>query len=310
MKESNIKQEIKDLCLKKNAGILAHFYQPAEIQDIADYVADSLGLAQFGKSSSFDSIILAGVVFMGETAKILSPEKTILVPDLNAGCSLADNCPENEFKSFISQHPDHVVITYVNCSVEVKALSDILCTSSNAIKIIQSVPKDKKIIFAPDKHLGSYLKKISGRDMVLWEGSCIVHDTFELKELIKLKVRYPNALVLAHPECPEEILDNADHIGSTKSILDYSTSSKNEQFIVVTESGIIHQMEKLNPNKTFIPLSNSAHCQCAECPYMRLNSLEKIRNCLLNNEPQITVNEEIRRKAVIPLERMLQISIQ
>ena len=308
MSNSTIQEEIRSLCKEKNAGILAHFYQTAEIQDIAEYVGDSLGLAQYGKESIHDVLLIAGVVFMGETAKILSPEKTILVPDMNAGCSLADNCPTLKFKNFKALYPDHIVVTYVNCSAEVKALSDILCTSSNAVKIIESIPKDKKIIFAPDKHLGGYLKKLTGRDMVLWDGSCLVHDTFEVKELVKLKVRHPNATVLAHPECPENILNLADHIGSTKSLLDFSKTSANTEFIVVTEAGIIHQMKKQNPSKEFYPLSNSPSCSCAECPFMRLNTLEKIRDSLVKLKPEIIIQDATREKALIPLERMLEIS--
>lgn len=308
MQNTNIQDEIRALCKKKNAAILAHFYQTGDIQDIADHVADSLGMAQYGKKSKHEMLLVAGVLFMGETAKILSPEKKVLVPDLKAGCSLADNCKAEDFKKFKEEHPNHYVVTYVNCSAEVKALSDILCTSSNAVKIIESIPKDKKIIFAPDKHLGAYLKKKTGRDLLLWDGSCQVHDTFEARELVKLKIRHPEAQVLAHPECPENVLDLSDHIGSTSSLLNYSISSPNNTFIVVTESGIIHQMKKSSPDKTFIPLSNSEHCSCAECPYMRLNTLEKIKAALEKETPEVIINEEVRKKALIPLEKMLAIS--
>ncbi len=300
--------EIKDLKKAKNASILAHFYQEGGIQDIADVVADSLGLAQIGKASSSDVLLVAGVFFMGETAKILSPEKIVLVPDLNAGCSLADNCPADKFKAFCEARPDHVVVTYVNCSAEVKALSDLLCTSSNAVKIINSIPKDKKIIFAPDKHLGTYLQKMTGRDLVLWEGSCIVHENFEAQTLVKLKLKYPEALILAHPECPMALLDMADHIGSTSALLAFATTSDHQSFIVATEAGIIHQMEKQCPHKVFMPLSNKEGCNCAECPYMRLNSLEKIRNALRDLEPRVEVPESIRIKALLPLEKMLHLS--
>lgn len=308
MQHNTIQEEIRALCKEKNAGILSHFYQTGDIQDIADHVADSLGMAQYGKTSPHEILLVAGVLFMGETAKIISPEKKILVPDMNAGCSLADNCKADEFQKFKEAHPDHVVVTYVNCSAEVKALSDILCTSSNAVKIIESIPQDKEIIFAPDKHLGSYLKKKTGRNLLLWEGSCQVHDAFEAKALTKLKIRHPHALVLAHPECPENILDLADHIGSTSSILQFATRSTAQSFIVVTEAGILHQMKKAAPNKEFIPLSNSAHCSCAECPYMRLNTLEKIRNALRDETPCVEIPEEIRVRAIRPLERMLAIS--
>ena len=301
-------QAINELKKKKNAVIYAHYYQVGDIQDIADYVADSLGLAKKGAEETADIIVLAGVVFMGETSKILSPDKKVLVPDLNAGCSLADNCPAEDFKAFKEKHPDHVVVTYVNCSAEVKGLSDILCTSSNAVKVIESIPKDKKIIFAPDKHLGNYLIKKSGRDMVLWDGACIVHETFDAKNLVQLKARNPKAKVIAHPECPENILEFADHIGSTSSLLNYTKTSDAKTFIVVTESGILHQMRKASPDKTFIAAKNTDEsCNCAECPYMRLNTLEKLYNCLKEEKPEIVLDKEVIKKAVIPLERMLAI---
>ncbi len=305
---TKLQTEIRELCKANDVAILAHYYQTPEIQEIADHVADSLGMAQYGSKITNKTLLVAGVVFMGETAKIISPEKTVLVPDIEAGCSLADNCPANEFKKFIDSNPNHTVVTYVNCSVEVKALSDILVTSSNAVKIINSIPKDQPIIFAPDKHLGTYLKKITGRDLLLWEGSCMVHDTFEAKELVKLKMQHPDALVLAHPECPENILDLANHIGSTQSILDFSNKSTNKKFIIVTETGILHPMTKMNPAKEFIPLANSASCNCAECPYMKLNTLEKIKKTILGRNPEILVEESIRKKALIPLEKMLLLS--
>ncbi len=308
MNKEQIIEEINSLKKVKNASILAHFYQDGDIQDIADLVADSLGLAQAGKNSTANILLIAGVHFMGETAKILSPEKTVLVPDLKAGCSLADNCPADKFSDFISKYPDHEVVTYVNCSAAVKALSTVLCTSSNAVKIINSITKDKPIIFAPDKHLGNYLKRITGREMIIWDGACMVHEAFEARTIIDLKRKHPEAIVLAHPECPEVVLDLADHIGSTSSLLNYSIKSDAESYIVVTESGIIHQMEKSSPNKKFIPVSNDKNCNCAECPYMRLNTLEKIRDALRFEEPKIEIPEEIRVKAVKPLERMLEIS--
>jgi quinolinate synthase len=306
--KNSIIQEIAALKKDKNAVILAHFYQEGEIQEIADCVADSLGLAQYGKKVDAQIIVLAGVLFMGETAKILSPEKKVLVPDLNAGCSLADNCPADQFKNFIAKHPNHTVVTYVNCSAEVKALSDILCTSSNAVKIIESIPKEQPIIFAPDKHLGSYLIKTTKRNMLLWDGACIVHDTFDAKKIVQLKAQHPEALVLAHPECPEAVLDLADHIGSTSSILNYSKQSTAEEFIVVTEAGILHQMQKSSPHKKFYAAPNSESCNCAECPFMRLNSLEKIRNCLRDETPEILIPEEIRVRALKPLDLMLSLS--
>lgn len=308
MPNSSLIEEINTLKKDKGASILAHYYQDASVQDIADFIADSLGMAQYGKTCKSEVLLVAGVLFMGETAKILSPEKTILVPDLDAGCSLADNCPAEEFREFCAKYPNHTVVTYVNCSAEVKALSDILCTSSNAVKIINSIPKDKKIIFAPDKHLGNYLKKITGRDLVLWEGACLVHENFESKNLIKLKTLHPDALVLAHPECPMAVLDLADHIGSTSALLKYAIESDHQEFIVATEAGIIHQMQKQCTNKKFVPLSNKVGCNCAECPYMRLNTLEKIRDSLKNLSPQVCVPEDIRKKAVPPLDKMLSLS--
>ena len=305
---SGIIERIFELKKKKNAVILAHYYQDGEIQDIADYIGDSLGLAQQGAKSDASIIILAGVVFMAETAKILSPEKKVLSPDLAAGCSLADNCPADKFGEFIKKYPDHTVVTYVNCSAEVKALSDILCTSSNAVKIINSIPKSKPILFAPDQHLGRYLIKQSGRDMVLWDGACMVHEQFDAKRIVKMKARHPEAVVIAHPECPEAVLAVADHIGSTSSLLNYAIKSDAREFIVVTEGGIIHQMQKSCPDKIFHPAQNNDHCNCAECPYMRLNSLEKIAACLENEAPEIFVPEEVRVRALIPLQRMLELS--
>lgn len=303
-KESLI-QAIKQLKQEKKAVIYAHFYQEGEIQDLADYVADSLGLAKKGAEEKAEIIVLAGVLFMGETAKILSPEKKVLVPDLNAGCSLADNCPADEFAAFIKKHPDHTVVTYVNCSAEVKAISDILCTSSNAVKVIESIPLNRKIIFAPDKHLGSYLIKKTKREMVLWDGACIVHDTFDAKKITRLKARHPQAEIIAHPECPENVLALADHIGSTSSLLEYTKKPNKTEFIVVTEAGILHQMQKASPNKIFHAAANSDTCNCAECPYMRLNTLQKIYLCLKNEQPEVVLNPELIKRAAIPLHKML-----
>ncbi|MDZ4784641.1 MAG: quinolinate synthase NadA [bacterium] len=308
MLKTGRREKVLELKKKLNAVILAHYYQESDIQDLADYVGDSLGLSQEAAKTNAEVIVFAGVHFMAETAKILNPNKPVLLPDLKAGCSLAESCPAPEFEKFIKQHPGHCVITYVNCSAEVKALSDILCTSSNAVKVIESVPKDQPIIFAPDKHLGRYLIKKTGRDMLLWEGSCIVHETFSEKKLVQLKTRYPKALIVAHPECPENILNLADHIGSTSSLLNFVTSNSCQQFIVVTEAGILHQMKLRNPDKEFIPAPPESGCACNECPYMRLNTLDKLISCMENMSPQVHVDPAIIKKALIPLNRMLSIS--
>ncbi|MBL7663112.1 quinolinate synthase NadA [bacterium] len=300
--------EINRLKREKSAVLLAHYYQEPQIQDIADYIGDSLGLSQQAQQAKAPLILFAGVVFMAETAKILSPKAKVVVPDLQAGCSLADNCPADKFKAFIAERPDHVVITYVNCSAEVKALSDILCTSANAEKIIRSVPEDEKIIFAPDRHLGRYLIKKTGREMVLWNGSCIVHETFDEKHLVQLKARHPAAEIIAHPECPEQILAHAVHIGSTSSLLKYVQTSSAREFIVVTEPGIIHQMKKACPTKIFHEAPQTDGCACNQCPYMRLNTLEKIYLALRDEKPEITVPADIIEKARIPLDRMLALS--
>lgn len=305
---SNLEGSIRELKQKKNAVLLAHYYQESEIQDIADYIGDSLGLAQQAQKTDADIIVLAGVRFMAETAKILNPEKKVVLPDLDAGCSLADECPAEKFKQFVEAHPDHTVVTYVNCSAEVKALSDILCTSSNALKIIESIPASTPILFAPDKHLGRYLIKKTGREMLLWEGSCIVHETFDAKRIVSLKVQHPDALVIAHPECPEGILALADHIGSTSSLLNFVKTSSESEFIVVTESGIIHQMKLACPEKIFHPAPSDDGCSCNECPFMRLNTMEKLYRCLHDEAPEITLDPDLIRQATIPLERMLALS--
>ena len=305
---ADLEGAISRLKREKNAVILAHYYQEGDIQDVADFVGDSLGLAQQGAKSDASIILLAGVVFMAETAKILSPEKKVLCPDLAAGCSLADNCPADRFAEFIQRYPDHTVVTYVNCSAEVKALSDILCTSSNAVKVINSIPKEKPILFAPDQHLGGYLNRVTGRNMVLWPGACIVHETFDAKKIVQMKARFPEAEVVAHPECPEAVLTLADHIGSTSSLLSYVQRSPKREFIVVTESGIIHQMKKSCPEKLFHAAENTEACNCAECPFMRLNTMEKLYRCLAQEQPEVHVPEEVRVKALIPLQRMLDIS--
>lgn len=299
---------IADLKKKKNAVILAHYYQEPFIQDIADYIGDSLGLAQQAAKTTADIIVFAGVLFMAETAKILNPGKKVIVPDLGAGCSLADGCPSDRFREFLTNYPGHTVVSYVNCSAEVKALSDILCTSSNALKVIHSIPEETPIVFAPDQHLGHYLIKQSGRKMVLWPGSCIVHVTFDERKIVQLKARHPKAKVIAHPECPEAILSHADHIGSTSSLLNYVKTSPDTEFIIVTESGIIHQMKKACPEKNFYPAPTDSGCACNECPYMRLNTPEKLYLCLLNETPEVDVAQAVRARAFVPLERMLALS--
>ena len=300
--------EIERLKKEKNAIILAHYYQEPDIQDVADFIGDSLGLAQKAQSTDADIIVFAGVHFMAETAKILNPHKKVLLPDLNAGCSLADSAPADLFKKFKDQYPDHLVITYINCSAGMKALSDIICTSSNAETIINSLPKEQKIIFAPDKNLGAYLIKKTGRDMVLWNGSCIVHEIFSLEKITKLKMRHPNAKVIAHPECEEPVLKAADFIGSTSALLKYTLENPATQFIVATESGIIHQMQMKAPLKTFIPAPPDNSCACNDCPYMKLNTLEKLYLCMEHEEPEILMDEQLRIASKKPIERMLEIS--
>jgi quinolinate synthase len=300
--------EIEKLKKQKNAVILAHYYQDGDIQDIADYIGDSLGLSQQAAKTDADIIVFAGVHFMAETAKILSPGKKVLLPDVKAGCSLADSCPPHLFKKFKENYPDHLVITYVNCTAELKALSDIVCTSSNAVQIVESLPADQKIIFGPDKNLGAYVAKKTGRNLVLWNGACMVHEIFSREKMTKLKERYPNAKILAHPECEEVILKMADYIGSTTGILKYATKSLGKEFIVATESGILHQMQKDNPDKLFIPAPPNNNCACNDCPHMKRNTLEKLYLCLKNEMPEVTVPGHIIEKAVKPIERMLEIS--
>ena len=300
--------EIERLKKEKNMVLLAHYYQEPDIQDVADYIGDSLGLAQQAEKTSADIIVFAGVHFMAETAKILNPAKKVLLPDLNAGCSLADSAPADLFRKFKEQHPDHIVISYVNCSAEIKALSDIIVTSSNAEKIVESVPKDQKIIFAPDKNLGAYLVKKTGRDMVLWNGACMVHEIFSLEKITKLKTRHPNAKFIAHPECEEAVLRIADYIGSTTGLLKYSQQSEATEFIVATETGILHQMQKASPNKTFIPAPPNNSCACNDCPHMKLNTLEKLYLCMEYETPEINMDEELRKAARKPIDRMLEIS--
>lgn len=301
-------QEIKYLKEKKNAVILAHYYQNADIQDIADYIGDSLGLAQQAQKNKADIILFAGVHFMAETAKILNPEKKVLIPDLNAGCSLADSCPADKFSEFKKYHPEHIVITYINCTAEIKALSDIICTSSNAVQIIESLPKDQKIIFAPDKNLGAYVNKKTGRNMVLWNGTCMVHEIFSLEKIIKLKIKHPDAEIIAHPECDDTILEKANFIGSTTALLNYTKKTNTNEFIVATETGIIHQMQKLNPHKLFIPAPPNNNCACNDCPHMKLNTIEKIYVALKYEQPELLMDEQLIIKAKQPILKMLELS--
>ena len=308
-KDTDIINSINRLKKEKNAIIMAHYYQTNEVQDIADVVGDSLVLAQKAAVTEADIILLSGVHFMGETAKILSPEKKVLIPDFNSGCSLADSCPAIDFEKFIKNHPDHTVISYVNTTAVVKAITDIVVTSTNAKAVIDSLPEDEKIIFGPDRNLGNYINSITGRNMVLWDGACHVHEKFSLEKIIELKEQNPDAEILAHPECKKPLLLISDHVGSTASILNYSKSSKAKKFIVATESGILHQMQLSSPYKIFIPAPpNDSTCACNDCEYMKLNSLEKIYNTLLHEWPEILIDEDIRIKAVKPITRMLDIS--
>jgi quinolinate synthase len=300
--------EIARLKREMNAIILAHFYQEPDIQDIADVIGDSLALAQAAAKTDASVIVFCGVHFMAETAKILNPDKLVLLPDLAAGCSLSDSCPAPAFEQFVRAHPGHTVITYINSSAAVKALSDIICTSSNAERIVRQVPSDRPILFAPDQQLGRYVIKQTGRDMVLWPGSCSVHVTFSERQLIRLKAEHPEALLLAHPECEERILRLADHVGSTTSILNYATRSPAQSFIVATEAGIIHQMKKACPEKEFIPAPPDSGCSCNECPYMRLNTLEKVYRAMRDRQPEIALPEDLRVKCLAPLRRMLEMS--
>lgn len=302
--------EIEKLKKEKNAILLAHYYQEADIQDVADYIGDSLGLARKAQETHADMIVFAGVHFMAETAKILNPSKKVLLPDLHAGCSLSDSCPPILFKRFKEQHPDHLVISYINCSAGIKALSDIICTSSNAQKIVESLPKEQKIIFAPDKNLGAFINKQTGRNMVLWNGACMVHEIFSFEKITKLKVRHPEAKLIAHPECEEPVLAIADFIGSTTQLLQYAKNDVSNSFIVATEAGILHQMVKDAPHKTFIPAPPDNSCACNECPHMKLNTLEKLYLCMKYELPELLMDEELRLAAKKPIDRMLDLSSQ
>jgi quinolinate synthase len=301
-------EAINKLKKEKNMVLLAHYYQDSEIQDIADYIGDSLGLAQQAASTSADIIVFAGVHFMAETAKILNPSKKVILPDLKAGCSLADSCPADVFAAFKAKHPEHIVISYINCTAELKTLTDVVVTSTNAEYIVNEFPLDQKIIFAPDKNLGAYLNKKTGRNMLLWDGACMVHEIFSLEKLIKLKVRHPKALVIAHPECEAAILNEADFIGSTTALLNFALKSEHDEFIVLTESGILHQMEKQAPHKKFIPAPPNNNCACNDCPYMKLNTLEKLYNCMKYELPEIILSDEIIALGRKPIDRMLEIS--
>ena len=308
-KDLDLKEAIDKLRKEKNAIILAHYYQTGDIQDIADYVGDSLALAQWAAKTKADIIVLCGVHFMGETAKILCPDKKVLVPDLNAGCSLADSCPATDFAEFVKQHPDHVVISYVNTTAAVKAVTDVVVTSTNARQIVESFPEDTKIIFGPDRNLGNYINGITGRKMVLWDGACHVHEQFSLEKILELKKQYPDALILAHPECKRDILLVADKVGSTAALLRFATQSDCKRFIVATESGILHEMKKNNPDKEFIPAPpNDSTCACNECNFMRLNTMKKLYNTLKYELPEVIVDKEIAEKAIEPIQRMLDIS--
>jgi quinolinate synthase len=302
------REEILKLKKEKNAVILAHYYQVSEIQDIADYVGDSLGLSQQASQADADLIVFAGVHFMAETAKILSPETKVVLPDLEAGCSLADSCPPDEFARFKEKYPGHIVISYINCSAAIKTLSDVICTSGNAKEIVESFPKEQKIIFAPDKNLGGYINRITGRNMVLWDGTCEVHDVLNTEAIINLKVENPDAKLIAHPECKAQVLEIADYIGSTTAMLNYTKSDDSQKYIVATETGILHQMRKNSPDKEFIIVPTDETCSCNDCPYMKLNTMEKLYRCMLNEKPEIILNEETIRQARDPINKMLDIS--
>ena len=308
-KSIDLKAAINELKKEKNAVILGHYYQKCEIQDIADYIGDSLALAQIAAKTDADILVMCGVHFMGETAKVLCPDKKVLVPDLNAGCSLADSCPADKFAEFVKAHPGYTVISYVNTTAAVKAVTDVVVTSTNAKQIVESFPKDEKIIFGPDRNLGNYINSITGREMLLWDGACHVHEQFSVEKIVELKAQYPDAVVLAHPECKSVVLKLADMVGSTAALLKYAVNSDKQRFIVATEAGILHEMQKKCPQKTFIPAPpNDSTCGCNECNFMRLNTLEKLYNCLKYEFPEVTVDPEVAREAVKPIKRMLEIS--
>lgn len=310
MKKQELKEEIARLKSELNAVILAHYYQEPDIQEVADFVGDSLALSQKAAQTDADVIVFAGVHFMAETAKILNPNKKVLLPDMDAGCSLAESCPPDLFEDFVKQHPDHAVVTYINCSAAIKALSDIVCTSSNAVKVINSIPENQPIIFAPDKNLGKYLIKTTGRNMVLWDGACVVHEAFSAEKLLQLHAKHPDAQIIAHPESEEVILKTATFIGSTAQMIRYVKESLHSTFIVATEAGILHEMVKVAPEKTLIPApaEEDNTCACSECAFMKMNTLQKLYNCMKFQQPEIFVEEALRTRALLPIERMLQLS--
>ena len=304
----SLRDKVLKLAKEKNAVILAHYYQTPDIQEIADFKGDSLALAQYAAESEADIILFAGVHFMGETAKILNPKRKVLIPDLAAGCSLAESCPADEFAKFKAQHPDHIVISYINCSAEIKTLSDIICTSGNAVQIVESYPKDQKIIFAPDKNLGRYINEVTGRNMVLWDGSCEVHDILSAEKIMQMKVENPDATLIAHPECTHPVLILADFVGSTTAMLNYTKNSNSKKVIVATETGILHQMQKDSPDKEFLIVPADETCSCNDCAYMKLNTMQKIYSALKNEQPEIILPDAIMAKAKAPLIRMLELS--
>lgn len=306
--QTNLKEKIIQLKKEKNAVILGHYYQRDEVQEVSDFVGDSLALAQIANECNNDIIVFCGVHFMAETAKILNPSRKVLIPDMNAGCSLAKSCDAKEFALFKEKHPDHIVISYINCSAEIKALSDIICTSGNAVEMVKSLPPEQKIIFAPDKNLGGYINKLTGRKMLLWDGVCTVHDAIEVKNVLKTKQQYPNAPVIAHPECNSGLLDICDFIGSTNAMLNFIKKSDNKQFIIATESGILYQMKKDNPEKEFISVEGANGCKCVDCADMKFNTLEKLYNCLDKESPEIIMSDDMIEKAAKPILKMLEIS--
>ena len=308
MENTKLIEKILEIKKEKNAVILAHYYQVAEIQDIADYIGDSLQLSQKAAETEADIIVFAGVHFMAETAKILSPSKKVLLPDLNAGCSLADSAPAEEFAAFVKKHPGHKVISYINCTAAVKTYTDVVCTSSNAVRIVESFPKDQKLIFAPDRNLGAYINGITGRNMLLWDGACEVHETIKTENILKLKAQHPDAKLIAHPECKQPVLILADFIGSTYAMLEFTAKDSSTKFIVATETGIIHQMQKLSPEKQFIIVPSDETCSCNDCPYMKLNTLEKLYLCMLHETTEIILTDDVMEKARKPIIRMLELS--
>jgi quinolinate synthase len=308
IKKQDLAEKILELKQQKNAVILAHYYQVPEIQEIADFVGDSLQLSQNAKNTNADIIVFAGVHFMAETAKILCPDKKVILPDLEAGCSLADSCPPDKFQEFIKKYPEHAVISYINCSARIKAMSDVICTSSNAVRIVESFPKNQKLIFAPDRNLGGYINQITGRNMILWDGSCHVHNMIKSEEVIRLKTEYPDALLIAHPECQAVVLQLADFIGSTTALLNYTIKNPSRKFIVATETGILYQMKKSSPDKEFIIVSTDEACSCNDCPYMKLNTTEKLYLSLRNERPEIILSPELIELAKKPILKMLELS--